>query len=125
MVAVYAYLINPGQAQSVYDAAAQHIAPWSSHVVGPLLFLWWNYRGAARVPTRPATVFALTSIVFYFLADMATVPLFRLSFSQVLTLTFFLSLASKTAGAVLGARLGKVRLRTNSDMHPTSECPNG
>ncbi len=109
MVAVYAHLINPGQPQAVYDAAAQWIAPWSSHIVGPLLFLWWNYRGARRRPDRPAIAFAWCSVAAYVIADLASAVLFGLSLSSVLTTSFFVSLSVKTSGALLGARLGKAR----------------
>lgn len=109
MVAVYAHVIDPGHPQAVYDAAAQRIAPWSSHIFGPLLFLWWNYRGAVRWPRRDAMVFAWASLASYLIADMASVVIFGLTFSSVLTVTFFISLAAKTAGALLGARLGSRR----------------
>lgn len=125
MVAFYAYVINPGQAQAVYDAAAQRIAPWSSHIVGPLLFLWWNYRGALRVPARRVTAFALAGIGFYFAFDMATVPLFGLTFSRVLTITFFLSLAAKASGALLGGMLGQKRSRAQTRMHSVEGSTNG
>jgi hypothetical protein len=109
MVAVYAHFINPGQPQAVYDAAALWIAPWSSHVIGPLLFLWWNYRGAVRRPERNAIAFAGASIVSFMIADVASVVPFGLTLSSALTGTFFLSLSVKTAGALLGARLGMQR----------------
>lgn len=107
MVAVYAYFINPGQPQSVYDAAAQWIAPWSSHVIGPLLFLWLNHRAAARNPSRPAMVFALAAVAAYAILDLSSVVLFGLSFATVLTTTFLVSLTAKTSGALVGAYLGR------------------
>lgn len=107
--AVYAHVINPGQPQPVYEAAAQWIAPWSSHIVGPLLFLWWNYRGAVRWPQRHSMAFAWAGIAGYLIADVASVVIFGLTFSAVLTVPFFVSLSAKTAGALLGARLGKGR----------------
>ena len=106
MVAFYAYVINPGHPQAVYNAAAVWIAPWASHVLGPLLFLWGNYRGAVRKPQRNAMAFAGASIIGYVILDMASVPLFGTTFATVLTLTFFLSLGGKTAGALIGAWLG-------------------
>jgi hypothetical protein len=38
MVAFYAYFIEPGHPQEFYNEAAQWIAPWSSHILGPLAF---------------------------------------------------------------------------------------
>jgi hypothetical protein len=125
MVAVYAYVINPGQPQAVYDAAARWIAPWSSHIIGPLLFLWFNYRGAVRHPTRQAIPFALAGMVGYVIADLASVPVFGLTFASVLTGTFFRSLAVKTAAALLGAHLGARRSSPRSAPPPTGARSHG
>lgn len=106
MVAFYAYVIEPGHPREFYDAAAQRIAPWSSHLAGPLLLFWMNLRGAMRRPQRNATFFAWATIAGYVAIDLASVPLFSIAFSAVLTLTFAASLAGKAAGALAGARLG-------------------
>jgi hypothetical protein len=115
MVAVYAHVINPGQPQAVYGAAAQWIAPWSSHIVGPLLFLWWNYRSAVRRRQARALTFASAGIAWYLVVEMGSVVLFGLNFSTVLTVTFFLSLSAKTAAALLGAWLGQGQSHPNAD----------
>ena len=38
MVAFYAYFIEPGHPQEFYNDAALWIAPWSSYVLGPVVF---------------------------------------------------------------------------------------
>jgi hypothetical protein len=123
MVAVYAHVINPGQPQAVYDAAALWIAPWSSHIVGPLVFLWWNHRGAVRRPQRPAFAFALAGIAWYLVFEMASLAVFALKPSDVLTVTFFISLAGKTAGALLGARWGQRPSTPAPDMLTPERSP--
>lgn len=106
MVAFYSYVIEPGHPQQFYNDAAKWIAPWSSHVFGPLIFLWLNYRGARKHQERTATLFALATVCAYFIIDLASVPLFGISFATVLTTAFFASLAVKTAGALVGAAMG-------------------
>lgn len=109
MVAVYAYLINPGHPQEFYNQAATWIAPWSSHVGGPLLFFWLNRRGAVRNPQRNAVAFAWATIVSYVAIDLMSVPLFGLAVSDVLTPAFAASLAVKSAAALAGGILGSKR----------------
>lgn len=52
MVAFYAFFIEPGHPQEFYNEAARWIAPWSSHVIGPMVFFAFNYWLAARSPRR-------------------------------------------------------------------------
>lgn len=114
MVAFYSFVINPGHPQEFYNEAAKWIAPWSSHVFGPLIFLLLNYRGARKRPERNAMTFALATVLAYLLIDLASVPMFGIAFSTVLTGTFFISLAVKTAGALLGAALGQRQQRPST-----------
>ncbi len=109
MVAFYAYVIEPGHPEEFYKAAAQWIAPWSSHIAGPILFFWLNLRGAVRRPHRNAVAFAGATIVGYLLVDLAAVPIFGLAWSTVITPTFVVSLAIKAAAAFAGATLGARR----------------
>lgn len=106
MVAFYSFVIEPGHPQEFYNDAAKWIAPWSSHVLGPLLFCWLNYRGARKHPAPNAFAFALMTLAAYLIIDLASVPMFGIAFSTVLTSAFFISLTVKTAGALVGAKLG-------------------
>jgi len=112
MVAVYAYLINPGHPQEFYNRAATWIVPWSSHIGGPLLFFWLNHRGAVRNPQRNAVAFAWATIVSYLVIDLLSVPLFGLTLSGVVTMRFAASLAVKSAAALAGGILGSRRAAT-------------
>lgn len=112
MVAVYAHVIEPGLPAESYHAAAQWIAPWSSHIGGPILFFWLNRRGAVRHPQRNAVAFASATIASYVMVELASVPLFGIAFSSVLTMTFVASLAVKAAAALAGATRGSGRTAT-------------
>jgi hypothetical protein len=107
MVFVYATFIEPGHPQSFYNEAALWIAPWSSHLFGPLAFFGLNYLMARRRPERNALAFALACVGLYVVLDFSLVPLFGGSLADLLTLTVALSLAGKVAGAILGAWLGR------------------
>ena len=107
MVAFYAYLIEPGHPPEFYSAAAKWIAPWSSHLLGPLLFLAFNYRLARRRPERNAMAFALATIVLYVVIDAGSLPLFGLDVWTFFRAPVLISLAFKAAGARLGARTSR------------------
>ncbi len=106
MVAFYAFVIEPGHPQEFYNEAAQWIAPWSSHVLGPLVFLGFNYWFARRSSDRNAMLFAAATIALYAIVDLSTLPMMGLPISATFTLPVGLSFAVKVAGAFLGAYLG-------------------
>lgn len=106
MVAFYAFFIEPGHPQDFYTAAAQWIAPWSSHVLGPLVFFAFNFWLARRSPARNAMLFAAATIVLYVIVDLSTLPMMGLPIASARTLTHGLSLCVKAAGSFLGAYLG-------------------
>ncbi len=110
MVAVYAYLIEPGHPPEFYTEAANWIAPWSSHILGPIAFFACNYwlvkTGRARFPLR----FAASTIGFYLLVDLAMLgTLLGIPLSTYFTLGILLSLSAKIVAACWGARLGLAR----------------
>ncbi len=106
MVAFYAYVIEPGHPEAFYTEAAQWIAPWSSHILGPLCFLGFNFWLARRSPERNATAFAITTLVLYLIVDLSMLPLMGLPILGAVSVVFLLSFAGKAAGALLGAHLG-------------------
>ena len=110
MVAVYAYLIEPGHPPEFYTEAANWIAPWSSYVLGPIAFFVCNYwlvkSSRVQFPLR----FAAMTIGFYLLVDLGLVSvLIGLPLSSFLTFGVILSLLVKLIAAVWGARLGSAR----------------
>ncbi len=109
MVAVYAYLIEPGHEQEFYTAAAQWIAPWSSYLLGPITFFALNYWLAKKSPERNAIAFAVATIVAYLIIDLSMVPAFGGDLAMFLTFGFAFSIAVKLGGALLGAYLGALQ----------------
>ena len=109
MVAFYAYFIEPGHPQAFYSEAAQWIAPWSSHVLGPLAFFGLNYWLAKRNPRRNAMLFAAVTIGLYVIVDFGSLPLMGYDIRAAITATSIASLGAKVVGALLGARLGARR----------------
>jgi hypothetical protein len=108
MVYVYATFIEPGHPQSFYNDAAKWIAPWSSHILGPILFFVFNYRLARRSPDRNAMAFAAATIGLYVLIDFGMMLPF-VPASAFFNPTTALSITAKLIGAVSGALLGKRR----------------
>lgn len=106
MVAFYAFLIEPGHTEEFYAEAAQWIAPWSSHILGPLAFLGFNYYMARRSPDRNCMLFALLTLVLYIVVDLSMLPIMGLPITDAITLPVLFSFVAKTAGAFLGAYLG-------------------
>lgn len=109
MVWVYATLIEPGRPQAFYNEAAKGIAPWSSYILGPLLFCVINTALAIRRSHRNAALFATICFGFYVLIDFGMIALAGGSIVGALTPTMALSLSAKLAGAVLGGWLGQRR----------------
>jgi len=105
-VAVYSYVFEPGQSAEFYEASAQQIAPWSSVVAGGPLFALFAFALGRRRTKRPATTFALTMFGAYAAIDLAIIAgAGALNFKLLPILA--LSLTTKLAGALLGARLSR------------------
>lgn len=104
VMAVYGYLIDPGHGADYYEAAAQHIAPWSSVFAGALLFFGAAWLFGVRKPARPALTFALAFTIIYTLIDLSILVAGAIG---ALGYVVALSIAAKLAGAVLGARMAR------------------
>lgn len=109
MVAFYAFFVEPGHPQEFYNEAAQWIAPWSSHILGPIVFFLFNYLLAKRSPERKAFLFAAATIILYALVDLSTLPMMGLPIASAFTASVALSFIGKVCGAFLGAYLGSTR----------------
>lgn len=108
MVFAYATFVEPGHPQSFYNEAAKWIAPWSSHILGPILFFAFNYWLASRRPQRNAIAFATATILFYIVIDFGLMLAF-VPPAGLLNVTVALSLMGKVIGALLGGWLGSGR----------------
>lgn len=104
-VAVYSYLINPGQDASAYDAHAQVTAPYISGIFGFIVFFliarYWTKKGFENV-AKLVILFPLT----YILMDTALITLAGVDWSDFL-LIFILANTSKFLGSYLGYKLTK------------------
>lgn len=109
MVAVYAYLIEPGHEQEFYTAAAQWIAPWSSYILGPITFFAFNYWLAKKSPERNGIAFASATIIAYLIVDLSMVPALGGDLAMFFTFGFAFSVAVKLGGALFGAYLGSLQ----------------
>ena len=108
VVAVYAYLVEPGHEAEFYEQAAQQwIAPWSSVVAGILLFFGVLYWLTRRAPQRPAIPFAIAVATTYVVVDLLV--LLAAGALASLGAVTALSLTSKLVAAVAGATLAKRR----------------
>jgi hypothetical protein len=107
VVVVYSYWIAPGHDEAFYAAAARRIAPWSSVVFGAPLFFVASRWLARKRPDRNPVAFALWCFAFYASVDVAVLIASGEVTSQIGIVS--LSLATKLAGALLGARRAPVR----------------
>lgn len=102
VVAVYAYLIEPGHEQAFYEAAAQRIAPWSSIFAGIPLFYFASRFLARRAPHRNGATFGLAMAGGYAVVDIA---ILASAAALPAMLGFFAaSIASKAIAAWLGGQ---------------------
>lgn len=104
MVAFYAYVIDPGHPPEFYNEAAQWIAPWSSHILGPVCFFALNYWISRQSSPRAAFNFAVATLVAYLVIEVIFVAALDQLLVGLLSLTMGLSFAAKAAGAILGAK---------------------
>lgn len=100
VVLVYRFGIEPGHPSEFYDAAAQRIAPWCSHIAGTALFFGAGCLFARRRPDRNGFLFALAFTVLYAVIDAATV-----GFAGAVSVEFGLSMLAKLAAGQAGAFL--------------------
>lgn len=113
-VAVYSYLVNPGQEQAVYEAHANASAPYVSGLFGFVIFFlvtrFWTKRGYPNA-FRLAMLFPLV----YVLLDVVVLTAASVNWSDFI-LVFVLANAAKWLGSYLGFKFAKPRdeIVTNS-----------
>lgn len=104
-VAIYSYLINPGQDQSVYEAHANISAPYISGIFGFIIFFlvtrYWKRKGSPNV-FKLVILFPL----IYVLLDVAIITAAGVKWSDFI-LIFAIANAAKFLGSFLGYKLSK------------------
>ena len=102
-VAVYSYLINPGQEQSVYEAHANSSAPYISGIFGFIVFFlivrYWKKKEYPDV-FKLAILFPL----IYVLLDIIIITAAGVKWSDFF-LIFAIANAAKFLGSILGYKL--------------------
>lgn len=102
-VAVYSYLINPGQKQSVYEAHANTSAPYISGIFGFIIFFlvarYWKKKEYPNV-----FKLALLFPFIYVLLDIIIISAFGVKWSDFI-LIFALANTAKFLGSYLGFKL--------------------
>jgi hypothetical protein len=106
VVGVWRALFEP---QTPPQEVALRIAPWSSHLVGPVLFFAAAWLLARRRSERNGLAMAGAVCAFYVLLEAASVTGYPDGPAMLLTLTFALAMAAKVAAALLGAVLARRR----------------
>lgn len=110
VVAVYAYLIHPGESEEYYQKWALASAPWSSVVAGmPLMFAlgWWVSRWKST--SNPALAMGIVWIT-YVVLDLGIITIGG-GMTRRLAAFVVVSLATKLIAGQWGARVGS-RSRT-------------
>jgi len=104
-VAVYSYLINTGQEQSVYDAHAMITAPYISGIFGFIVFFfvvrYWKKKEYPNV-FKLAILYPLT----YILLDVIIITAAGVNWADFI-LIFALANFAKLSGSFLGYKLTK------------------
>lgn len=102
-VAVYSYLINPGQEQNVYEAHANSSAPYISGIFGFIIFFlvahYWKKREYPNV-FRLIILFP----IIYVLLDIIIITAAGVKWSDFF-LIFTIANAAKFLGCLLGYKL--------------------
>ena len=104
-VAVYSYVINTGQPQSVYEAHANFSAPYISGIFGFVIFFlidrYWKKKGYQHA-FKLALLFPLT----YLLLDITLLTAFGVNWADFF-LIFIIANSAKFLGSYLGNKLTK------------------
>lgn len=104
-VAVYSYLINPGQEESVYEAHANSSAPYISGIFGFIVFYlvarYWKKKAYPNV-----VQLAILFPVIYILLDIIIITAAGVKWSDFI-LIFMIANSAKLLGSYLGYKLTK------------------
>ena len=99
-VAVYSYLINPGQPMAAYEAHAQASGPWVSLLAGAPIF----YAASRWIAKSPPTALALCAI--FFVIDASLLVGMMESWTDAPIVLIGLSYLTKLVACALGGRRG-------------------
>ncbi len=104
-VAVYSYLINPGQDQSVYEAHANISAPYISGIFGFIVFFLVTRHWKKKVYPNVLKLVILYPLI-YVLLDIVIITAAGVKWSDFI-LIFVIANTAKFLGSYLGYKLSK------------------
>jgi FtsH-binding integral membrane protein len=99
-VAIYSYLINPGQPLATYEAHAQASGPWVSVLAGAPIF----YAASRWIARSPPTALALFAV--FFAIDGALLVSMTENWTGAAVVLIGLSYLTKLGACALGGRHG-------------------
>lgn len=102
-VALYSYLIHPGQEEAIYEAHANDSAPYISSIAGLIIFFFvarfWKKKGYENA-FKLALLFPLTYIVL----DVILLTAFGINWEDFI-LVFLISNGAKLLGSFIGNKM--------------------
>ena len=104
-VAVYSYLINPGQEQSVYEAHANSSAPYISGIFGFIVFFLIARHWKKKEYHNLFKLIILFPLI-YVLLDIIIISIAGVQWSSFIFI-FILANGAKFLGSYLGYKLSK------------------
>lgn len=104
VILVWRFLVIPGRPDAAYADLPQRIAPWSSHILGPAIFLAVVWLFSRRRPQRNAWLFAIAVWAAYAAFDLGLASMVTGS-SALVRPEMLLSLVTKLGAALAGAWL--------------------
>jgi hypothetical protein len=108
VVTGYVLLVGSGNFNEV-SVAAMRIAPWSSRLIGPLIFCAAAYLCARRRPQRNPFLFAAAFSVGYVIVEGISIRMVVGSVVGLFTGIIALSMLAKFLGALAGAYIATRR----------------
>lgn len=119
VILAWRFLVIPGRPEAAYRDLPLQIAPWSSHILGPVIFLALVWLFSRRRPRRNAWMFAAVVWAAYAILDLAgawvaTGP------AALLSPVMLLSLITKLGAALAGAWLATRRPVRSADQRTRS-----
>lgn len=108
VILAWRFLVIPGRPESAYRDLPQQIAPWSSHILGPAIFLALVWLFSRLSPRRNAWTFAVVVWAAYAILDMAA-AFTATGSAALLSPVLLASLTTKLGAALAGAWLATAR----------------
>lgn len=108
VILAWRFLVIPGRPESAYKDLPLQIAPWSSHILGPVIFVALVWLFSRRRPRRDAWMFAIIVWAAYAILDLAGASM-AMGSAALVSPVLVASLITKFGAALAGAWLATRR----------------